>query len=58
MKTPVTLTDDQVCTVWEIVDSSCAIKRATSTQELARLKARCEEFLAFPIIRALNTEGL
>jgi hypothetical protein len=27
-------------------------------QDLAKLKARCEEFLAFPLIQALNSEGL
>lgn len=29
-----------------------------TNEELARMKARCEEFLAFPIIQALSTEDL
>jgi hypothetical protein len=58
MKTPYILNDDEICTVWGLVDSSCAISRKTTTQDLARLKARCEDFLAIPVVQALNSEGL
>lgn len=30
----------------------------TDTRSLAQLKARCEEFLAFHLVQALNSEGL
>jgi hypothetical protein len=44
--------------VTEIVEASCRITRPTTTRDLARLKARCEEFLQYPLIQALDTEGL
>jgi hypothetical protein len=54
------LTPDQDVCIGRMLRNAAALQSTAEVQllELAKLKARCEEFLAFPLVQALNSEGL
>lgn len=63
MIVPVNLRPEQTDAIRKLrnVSQSMIIRRrdrATTVNDLARLKKSCEDFLAIPIVQAIHTEGI
>ena len=57
----VTLTPSQVYTLIDLHDAILRVKnehRVATFEDIARVKKYAEEFLAYPIVQCLSTEGL